>query len=199
MSHQQTIYDKLLAQFNITSSTASTSQLEALRTVPADDLVKGYICLGSPVSSWQATVDGYFLSDMIKFSEIPSISYPKHVKRLLIGDCANEGLIFVEKVKKMQWTFEKLQPLAVSILGEANARKVFEAFGITSDALPEALLAGLVQLLTDAEWSQPVESIAKSFSNGEVFYYHVAEGNPFDGPNKGQHFSFRPFHPCSQN
>ena len=193
MTHQQTVYDKFLTHFKIPISTSSQSQLEALRAIPSDDLVKGYTCLGSPVSSWQGTVDGYFLSDLIKFSDIPSLSYPKHVKRLLIGDCASEGLIFVDKVKKMHWTFEKVQPQAVKILGEEKAQKVLDAFKITSDVSPEALLAGLVQLLTDAEWSQPVESIAKSFSNGEVFYYHMAEGNPFDGPNKGREIPLHPF------
>ncbi|KAK5219670.1 hypothetical protein LTR72_008054 [Exophiala xenobiotica] len=186
MKHHQDSYDKLVAHFKIDYELSPEQKLEALRNIPADDIVKGYVSLGSPVKSWQAAADGYLLKEVPSFSKLSSIHYPKSIKRLLIGDCAAEGLIFIMKVKQMQWTFEGVQALAVQILGEETSKRVLEAFGIRLGLSPEELLGGVTRLLTDAEWAQPVEIVARSFSNGEVFYYHVAEGNPFDGPHKGK-------------
>lgn len=186
MKHHQHSYDKLLAHFQVDTTLSPEQRLKALRNVPAEDLVKGYASLGSPVKSWQAVADGYLLKEVPKFSKLPSLNYPGGIKRLLIGDCAAEGLIFILKLKQMQWTFDRVQALSVQILGEETSSRVLEAYDIRQGQSTEELMPGLVRLLTDAEWAQPMEAVARSFSNGDVFYYHVAEGNPFDGPQKGE-------------
>ncbi|OQU95216.1 hypothetical protein CLAIMM_01455 [Cladophialophora immunda] len=186
MRHHQSSYDKLLAHFKIESTLPPEGQLRALRDVAADDLVKGYVALGSPFKSWQAVVDNYLLKELPRFSTLSSVQYPASVKSLLLGDCAAEGLIFIDKVKSMGWDFDRVQALAEKTLGKKNSQEVLETFGIRANQTPEELLASIISLGTDAEWSQPIEAVARSFSNGDVFYYHMSQGNPFDGRHKGK-------------
>jgi hypothetical protein len=165
--------------------TLPKDRLRALREVPADDLVLSYIALGSPVPAWQATVDGYFLNKNVTASTLSSQKYHSSFKRVLMGDCAAEGLIFALPLQNQQWNFERVHSLAVEVMGAEQGGQVLQAYGISADLSKEELFSALVKLVSDAEWSQPMREVARSFSNGDVFYYHMAEGNPFDGPNKG--------------
>lgn len=183
--HQQGLYDKLLAHLKIDTDKSSES-VNALRKVSADDLVLSYIALGSgPVAAWQATVDNHFLTTNCSVSSLSSQKYHPSLKRLLIGDCADEGLIFSMPLSQRQWTFDRVQKLATEVLGEQRGNDVLQAYEISPN-LPYGQLFGcLTKLLSDAEWSQPIREVAKSFSNGDAFYYHMTEGNPFDGAHKG--------------
>ncbi|PVH84303.1 alpha/beta-hydrolase [Cadophora sp. DSE1049] len=186
VKHQQGVYEKMLSHLKLDTG-SSTENLNALRKVSADDLVLSYIALGSgPVPAWQATVDNYFLATNCSVPSLSSQTYHPSVKRLLIGDCADEGLIFSMPLSKRQWTFDRVQKLAIEVLGEQQAKDVFGAYGISSDLSYDELFSCLTKLLSDAEWSQPIREVAKSFSNGDVFYYHMIEGNPFDGAHKGK-------------
>lgn len=179
-----------MSQLKIPVDGSPKDQLRALRNVSADDLVLSYIALGSPVPAWQATVDGYFLKQNVEASTLSSQKYHSSLKRILMGDCASEGLIFAMPLQKQQWKYEGVQALAVEIMGEERASQVLQAYGISAVLSEEALFSALIKIISDAEWSQPIREVAKSFPNGDVFYYHMAEGNPFDGPNKGSfHFS----------
>jgi hypothetical protein len=186
IKHQNNVYEKVLQHLKIPEDVSSKDKLQALRNVSADDLVLAYIALGSPVPAWQATVDGYFLANNSSPSSLSSLKYHPSVKRLLIGDCAAEGLIFALPLQKRQWTFDRVQKLSSEVLGDDRGNKVMEKYGITADLSKEEILLSLVELSSDVEWSQPIREVAKSFSNGDVFYYHMAEGNPFEGPNKGK-------------
>jgi hypothetical protein len=190
--HQNGVYEKIATKLNIRADGSPKERLEALRDVSADDLLLSYIALGSPVPAWQATVDGYFLANNCTVSTLSSLKYDSSLKRLLIGDCADEGLIFAMPIQKRQWTFEKVQALSSEVLGEEVSARVLQAYGISADLSKEQLFAALIRLVSDAEWSQPIREVARSFSNGDVFYYHMAEGNPFDGPNKGKHIHIMP-------
>jgi Carboxylesterase family len=183
--HQQGVYEKVLANFKIQND-ESCQSLKALREISADDLVLSYIALGSgPIPAWQATVDGYFLTTSLSVSNLSLQKYDPSVERLLIGDCAAEGLIFSMPLSKRQWTFDRVQKLATDILGEQHGKEILQAYGISGDLPYEQLFAALLKLLTDAEWSQPIREVARSFSNGDVFYYHLIEGNPFEGAHQG--------------
>ncbi len=109
-----------------------------------------------------------------------------------MGDCAAEGLIFSMPLSKRQWTFDRVQKLATDVLGEQHGKEILQAYGISRDLHYEHLLAALLKLLTDAEWSQPIREVARSFSNGDVFYYHLIEGNPFEGAHQGISAQFPP-------
>jgi carboxylesterase type B len=185
LKQQQGVYDKLLAHLKIQADTSSEN-VRALRNISADDLVLSYIASGSgPVPAWQATIDDYFLSTNCSVSSLASQTYHPSLERLLMGDCAAEGLIFSMPLSKMQWNFDRVQKLATDILGEQDGNKVLKAYGISANLSYQELFACLTELLTDAEWSQPIREVAKSFSNGDVFYYHMTEGNSFDGAHKG--------------
>lgn len=187
LDHQQNIYNKITRHLKLQDKTGP-EKLAALRALSGDEMCAAYMALGGPISSWQATVDGYFLTDptALHASNLPKLKYDPSLKRLLLGDTADEGLIFAMGLMAAKHTFASVHALAVAKLGEADAKTVLEAYGISEATEPGPLLGKLLQLATDAEWSQPVEAVAKSFSNGEVFYYHVAEVNPFDGPAKGK-------------
>lgn len=189
--HQQGVYEKLLAHLKIDKENPSEN-LNALRDISADDLVLSYIALGSgPVPAWQATVDNFFIATNCSVSSLSQQQYHPSLKRLLIGDCAEEGLIFSMPLSKREWTFEKVQSLAIKVLGEQDAQAVLQAYGISTNLSENELFDSLVKLLSDAEWSQPIREVAKSFSNGDVFYYHLTEGNPFDGAHKGRSHFFQ--------
>jgi carboxylesterase type B len=185
IKHAQSIFDKITGHLDI-DALPLKEKVQALRDASAEDLVKSYIALGSPLPSWQATVDGHFLKTLPRFSTLSLQTYDPSLKRLLIGDCAAEAVIWAEKLQSMAWNYEKLQALSSNILGEERVSEVLQAYVISTDASAEQLQFSLIRLLTDAEWSQPIEAVAHSFSNRDVFYYHMAEGNPFPGPKQGK-------------
>ncbi|RDL31820.1 Uncharacterized protein BP5553_09222 [Venustampulla echinocandica] len=184
MKHHQDLFDKIASHFQLDLALPLDDQISRLRELPTEDLIKSYIATGSPMPSWQAAVDGYYLKTLPKFSQLLSQTYHRSLKRLLIGDCDAEGILWVDKLKQLAWTYEKLQALSSSILGEERTTELLQAYELSADAAPERLIPGLIRLLTDAEWSQPIEAVAHSFANGDVFYYHFKEGNPFPGPKQ---------------
>ena len=184
--HQQGLYDKITAHLNIQSLSSPAERLQALRDVPSDTLVNAYIALGAPVQSWQATVDGVFLKTAPNVSNLSSQKYALSIKRILIGDCALEGTIFAHQMKGMNLDYQKLQKLSSAALGQEQSQALLQAYNMSPDSTSEELFCGLLQLCTDAEWAQPIETMARTFSNGDVFYYHVRDVNPFEGPNKGK-------------
>lgn len=147
--------------------------------------MKSYFALGGPVPSWQATVDGYFLKALPTNSKLPQQVYPPSLKRVLIGDVATEGLIFAHGINKQEWSGERLWQLATTIFEEEQAKEIFEFYGLKSNANSKELFPGLIRLVSDAEWSQPIEAVAHSLSK-PTFYYHITEANPFPGPNQGK-------------
>lgn len=185
MAHQNDVYARVISHLKFDKPSLVEERIRQLREVSVEDLMGSYQALGSPVPSWQATVDGYYLRDLPRCATLPEQAYDPHLKRLLIGDCAEEGLIFAFKIQSMGWTGERLLALATEILGEANARELFDVYGIKVNTSAEELFPYLIRLITDAEWSQPIEAVAHSFSN-DVFYYHLTEANPFPGQNAGK-------------
>lgn len=182
LNHQQDIYDKITAYVKATGS--GKDKIEALRKLPADDLVGAYMALGAPIQSWQATVDGYYIKETIRASGLPAVKYDSGLKRILIGECTEEGRIAAPNVMALKWTYDRVLAAATEHLGK-NAEEVLKAYGITADITPDKLIPALFKVITDGEWCQPIEAVAKSFSNGDVFYYNMSELNPFEGPNKG--------------
>lgn len=102
----------------------------------------------------------------------------------MIGDCANEGTIFAPPVAKRNWTPEKLHAMVLENLGDEGSTKFLKAYNITSNMSDEKFKEAVMAMSSECEWSQPIEATAKSFPR-ETFYYHIAEGNPFEGPIKG--------------
>ena len=163
----------------------STERLEQLRRLSSDELVNAYIARGAPVPSWQATVDGYFLTSIPSASKLASLKYHPSLKRVLLGDCAAEGLIFAMGVQAQQLDFEKVSSLAISHLGSSEAAKeVLHMYGMSAEQTSEQLFKSVIRLLTDAEWSQPINCVAKSIP-GKKFYYNISAQNPFPGPTQG--------------
>ena len=191
LPQQQVSFDKIVAFHKIDPSATPEEKLEALRKVSADEIVTSYIARGSPMAPWQSTIDDYFLKTPPSYTNLASQSYPKNIKRLLLGDCANEGLIFSPGFDAAKWDFERLKSLAISFLGAEKAEQVFEQYGISAELSPQELRTNAIHIITEAEWSQPVNAVAKSFSDGPVFYYHITATNPFDGPNKGKYSNRR--------
>ncbi|KAH9204802.1 Alpha/Beta hydrolase protein [Leptodontidium sp. 2 PMI_412] len=185
LKHQQVIYDKIAARLGVQEHQTARERLKALRGVPADELVNSYVALGAPVVSWQATADGVFLKQTPSVSNLPFQKYDPSLRRVLIGDCAHEGTIFAHPLKAMQLDYPKLQQMASSSLGDETSKQLLQEYGISASSSPEDLFTRLTRLVTDAEWSQPIQNVARSFSEQDVFYYHIRDVNPFPGPNKG--------------
>lgn len=85
----------------------------------------------------------------------------------------------------MQFDYPKLQQMASSLLGDEASKELLQEYGISASSSPEDLFTRLTLLDTDAEWSHPIQTVARSFSEQDVFYYHIRDVNPFPGPNKG--------------
>ncbi|RAO73254.1 uncharacterized protein BHQ10_009266 [Talaromyces amestolkiae] len=182
LHYQNNRFNKILEFFGIDTSLPYNKQIEILRGIDTDKLLTSYAALGSPVPSWQGTVDEYYLKILPKYSTIQSQQYHPSIKRVLLGDVGLEGSIFEGQIRKMEWTYAKVHALAVDTLGSDTASEVLGAYGI-SDNDSSDLVSSLVRLVSDAEWSQAIEGFAHGFSNGPLFYYHFELGNPFPGPN----------------
>lgn len=184
LSAMQAKYDRFVSFHKIPPTASPTERLQALRNITTEDFVNGYSALGPPIMPWQATIDGYFIKNATSVEDAASVKYDASLKRLMIGDCQTEGTIFALPIQKQQWTFDKLDPLARKLLGDKAAEEFYETFQISKDLTPQQFSKGLIRLASDADWSQLVEAVAKTFPR-DVFYYHISQGNPFDGPIKG--------------
>lgn len=180
----QAKYDKFVAFHKIPPTANPSERLKALRGISTDDFVNSYSALGSQIIPWQATIDGHFIKNATPVELAASVNYDSSLKRLMIGDCQTEGTIFALPIQKQQWNFDNLDLLARKLLGDKAAEEFYETFQISKDSTPQQLTKGLIRLASDADWSQPIEAVAKTFPR-DVFYYHISQGNPFEGPIKG--------------
>lgn len=189
MPKQQQTFDQIVAFHKVDARATAEEKVAALRKVSADEIVNSYVARGNPMIPWQCTVDDFFLKNPPSYTNLASQTYPKNIERLLLGDTTNEGLIFSHGYDAAKWDFERLSALGEKILGPEKTKKVFEQYGVSADLSPSELRTNAIHIISEAEWSQPVNAVAKSFNQGPVFYYHMSTGNPFDGPNKGKHSS----------
>lgn len=183
---QQESFDQIVAFHKVDAGATPEEKVAALRKVSADEIVNSYVARGNPMIPWQCTVDDFFLKNPPTYTNLASQTYPKNIERLLLGDTTNEGLIFSHGYDAAKWDYERLNALATKILGPEKAKKVFDSYGVSAGLSPSELRTNGIHIISEAEWSQPVNAVAKSFKHGPVFYYHMSTGNPFDGPNKGE-------------
>lgn len=95
LEQQSERYRKLINHLSIDSNLPGHERLQRLREVEADELTAAYICTGSALPNWQATVDGFLLRDAPKASNLKNVTYPDHIKRLLVGVCQREVSCFL--------------------------------------------------------------------------------------------------------
>lgn len=186
-AHHQNTYDRITNHLKLQDKTGA-EKLAALRALSGDEMCAAYNALGGPMGTWNACIDGYFLVDpeALHIENLPKRKYDASIKRVLLGDTEDEGLIAAPILLARKNTYETVRELAIKHLGPVDGPDVLEAYGISSTIAPGPLFQSLVKVISDATWSQPIEAFAKSFSSGDVFYYHVAEVNPFEGPAKGK-------------
>ncbi len=151
LPQQQASFDKIVAFHKVDPNATPQEKLEALRKVSADEIVNSYVVRGNPMVPWQSTIDGYFLKSPPTYTNLTSQTYPKNIERLLLGDCANEGLIFSHGFDAAKWDFERLKALATSGLGAENAEKVFARYGIAEELPPPELRTKALHIITEAE------------------------------------------------
>ncbi|EXJ58735.1 hypothetical protein A1O7_06165 [Cladophialophora yegresii CBS 114405] len=183
LEHQEGIYQKFLAHLQIPSDIAASDKVQRLRDVPVNELLNAYIATGSPLPNWQATVDGFLLDDLPRSSTIGDQQYDTYVRRIIIGDCEKEGIIWAPRIAKLGWTPDKIRALLSSCFPAEVVDRMTSSYNL-SDFSPEQAVAILEPFCNDAEFGRDIHAIAKSFSAGagKALYYHMRYGNPFPGP-----------------
>jgi carboxylesterase type B len=91
LSHQNAIFKKFLFYFQIPETLSGPEKVQRLREIPMEKLLEAYICTGTSLPNWQATVDDFFLDEIPRYSTLPKQAYGSHVQRLIVGDCQREA------------------------------------------------------------------------------------------------------------
>ena len=186
MNIQNARFDKLLGFLQPGTSLSGEEKLLTLRSATADELVKSYVALGSPFPPWQITADGSFIRSMPGPHALSKHRHVHHLKRVLLGDCADEGSIFALQVDRMKWTSQKILELFQDGLGEENGKEIAAMYRISPEITNEQLSDCLREFISDVSWSQPIRATVRSYSGRPTYAYHISEGNPFPGPNYGR-------------
>ncbi len=88
--HQSKIFQKFLYYLQVPETLSGAEKIQRLREVSTEKLLEAYICTGTPLPNWQATVDGFFLDEIPRYSTLPKQVYGSHVQRIIVGDCQRE-------------------------------------------------------------------------------------------------------------
>ncbi|ETI22298.1 hypothetical protein G647_06371 [Cladophialophora carrionii CBS 160.54] len=181
LEHQEGIYQKILAHLQIPSDIHALHKVQRLRDVPVNELLDAYAATGSPLPNWQATVDGFLLDELPRSSTIGKQQYDRCVRRIIIGDCEKEGIIWGPRIASLGWTPGKTRELLSSCFPAPVVEHMTSSYNL-SDFSNEQAVSILEPFCSDAEFGRDIHEIAKSFSGGKAFYYHMRYGNPFPGP-----------------
>ncbi|RSL53249.1 hypothetical protein CEP54_010502 [Fusarium duplospermum] len=183
--HQQRIYDKFLEHLQIPLTLPPANRLARLRAVKQQDLTSAYGCLGSPLPNWQATVDGIVLKKLPTCNGMSSQTYAPSIKRILVGDCEQEGILWGERIKQKRWTATKIFELLRTYFDPADVSDILRQHDIADGDSGQDLTPKLIKFCGEVEFKQPLYELAANWKNGEAFYYHMRFINRFEGRFKG--------------
>ncbi|CAH0057774.1 unnamed protein product [Clonostachys solani] len=186
LDHQQHIYDKFLEHLGISTNLPSNQRLERLRSIKQEDLVSAYICLGSPLPNWQATVDGVVLEALPTCDGLANQVYAPSIKRIMVGFCEQEGILWGGRIRQKQWTVPRIIDRMATHYDPRETYDILQQYEITDDGQDSELVPKLADFCGGVEFRQPLYELVNNWKQGDAYLYRMRFINHFDGMFSGR-------------
>ena len=207
----QVIYDKILQQLGIPLDMAAKDRVDRLLSTPQDKLTQAMVpVFVVPLVTMALCDDGHFIRGRIP--RLPEVDGKCLAtvwrKRIVLGDCRNEGIIFNKSWSNMSergasepGPLDLAVPSApvvmdrlVEVLGENKAAEVADLYQLARDETSDTIFSKLELLTTLGLFSLSTYLATKSLASvcpNTVYAWHFDVPSPYDNPWKGlAHHSF---------
>lgn len=146
----QVVYDKMLQTLNISSDLPPTERLQRLLDTSDEDLTAAMVPVFiTPVITLALCDDGVLLpSPMPSWSDFTSVNLPSWCPRVMIGDAANECIIWNKAFRHLDGA--ALLPIAESFFSPSEAKTILEMYKIDENTTKEQAYYRIEKLTTDA-------------------------------------------------
>lgn len=180
----QGIYDKLLSALEIPMDLPARERLQRLIDVDEDKLTAAMVpvCV-IPVITFSPCDDGYLIGQsMPKYSDYANFKPPSWCTRIMIGDVANECVIWNKSFRSMD--APTLVDRIKSFLGsESKAEKLISLYNINPADDRDDSFWKVEKFTTDGLYTAVNWTLIRSFS--AVYAYHFDVPSPFDNDWSG--------------
>ncbi|CAG9977217.1 unnamed protein product [Clonostachys byssicola] len=186
LDHQQHVYDKFLEHLGISANMPPNQRLEMLRSIKQEDLVAAYVCLGSPLPNWQATVDGVVVEALPNCDGLANQVYAPSIKRVMAGFCEQEGALWSGRIKPQQWTVPKIIDRMAAYCDPRETYDILGKYAITDEDRDNELVPKLSDFCGGVEFRQPIYELVNNWKQGDAYLYRMRFVNQFDGMFSGK-------------
>lgn len=184
MEEYQGIYEKLLNTLDISKDLPPRERLQKLIDFDEDKVTAAMIpvCV-TPVITFSPCDDNYLIGQpMPKYSEYVNFKAPSWCKRIMIGDVANECVIWNKGFRDLD--AEAFVKRISSFLGsEAKAEKLISIYNINPKADRDENFWKMEKFTTDGLYTAVNWSLIRSHPS--VYAYHFDVPSPFDNDWSG--------------
>ncbi|KAI1337536.1 Alpha/Beta hydrolase protein [Xylariaceae sp. FL0016] len=174
----QVVFEKMLAECGVSLDLGPVERVEALATVPENQLTKAMIPVFIiPVITMPLCDDGVLLKDMGHEADYKSFKVPPFVKRHMMGDAVHECIIWNKSWNHL--SVEELLEIMDEYLGE-KSKLVAELYGIRADLSAKQVFDRLERMTTDGLYR--IGNYFAELAEPSVYAYHFNVPSPYDNP-----------------
>ncbi|EXJ59293.1 hypothetical protein A1O7_06725 [Cladophialophora yegresii CBS 114405] len=183
-SQYQVIYDKLLGELNISDKLSPEERLQELLTIDESKLTAAMVpVFVTPVITISPCDDHFLINGpMPSYSNYSDFKPPSWCKRVMIGDVANECMIWNKGFRSYD-----AQSLVAKIKGfvkdDAKAQKFMDLYGITEDMDRNRTFYKIEKFTTDGLYLAVHWSALRACP--EMYAYRFDVPSPFENEWKG--------------
>ncbi|KAL4876813.1 Alpha/Beta hydrolase protein [Aspergillus karnatakaensis] len=189
----QACYERILLELNISLDLPPTERITRLLQVDTDSLTAAMIpTFIVPVITMALCDDGVLINGpMPTYDMYPSFTPPAWCKRLMIGDCRNECIIWNKSWDNLSLTpMTKAQDLSTpdaklllakmaSFLGsKEKATAIASLYGLSETSSPDETFRAIERFNTDGMYSQLIYFAEKEYP--AMYTYHFDVPSAFD-------------------
>ncbi|KAJ9621817.1 hypothetical protein H2204_011733 [Knufia peltigerae] len=174
----QATFDKLVNSAAVSSTASTDEKLAALRALSSDDILK---LIGHSFSTPHWDPEWFVFQDGTTPTAGPAPLGP-WVKGVVVGSTKHEAAVFGIGMGWRAWKPEQYKERVTAVVQDQNdATALMKAYGIDPDSSAEANLKGLIDIVTDTNFSGLPYIVAEqsSTSSPPVSLYRFDQPDPF--------------------
>lgn len=180
----QGIYDKILSELEIPENMSPRERLQHLLEIDENKLTAAMVPVSViPVITFSPCDDNYLIGQkMPKYSEYRDFKPPSWCTRIMIGDVANECVIWNKSFRSLNAAAfaDRIQ----SFLGsESKAQRLASLYNINPNADNDENFWKIEKFTTDGLYTAVNWSLIRSHQS--VYFYHFDVPSPFDNDWSG--------------
>ncbi|KAK9415745.1 putative Carboxylic ester hydrolase [Seiridium unicorne] len=174
----QVIYEKTLQVLGISEDLSPEERLEELLQIDESRLTASMMDVFiTPVITLGLCDDGVLHEGpMPSWSDFGGFKAPAWCPRVMIGDAANECIIWNKAFRHMG--YEDYVKQGARLIGEANALQLFEIYGITEKLTHSELFEAIEKFTTDGMYLAANYDAIRAYP--QCYAYHFDEPSPYE-------------------